>query len=96
MAEIVTDRECGWQSHAEVGTAMPGNALNSGRGPSTICLAPTALLDLTAWATPQILTTSERALKARLNQERCFNPTHNVRRNQTPCLSRSDCGMQGQ
>ena len=26
MSQIVTDRECGWKNHAEIGTAMLGNA----------------------------------------------------------------------
>ena len=46
-----------------------------------IVLAPTALLHYQPGVNaPGIFTASERALKARLNQERCFNPTHNVRR----------------
>jgi hypothetical protein len=46
-----------------------------------ICSSANGAASLPAWGSaPGILTASERALKARLNRARCFNPTQNVRR----------------
>ena len=68
------------KSRSDVGNAKFFWHQKAQIGCSPWCISANGDASLAAWGNaPGILTASERALKARLKQGRCFNPTHSVR-----------------